>query len=106
MALGITIYPGSGKSGIGGRRTRWVKFTGDAAIPAAGTGYTLTKALLQFPGAIQGGIVGQDTAGAYITTFDPVTGKFRWWNLASGTEAAVNEAGVNGKIVWGLFFGY
>lgn len=105
MALGITKIPINVKN-AGGFRFKFIKFVGDTDIPAAGTGYTLTAALLGFPNGITAGIVGADTTGVYNTAFNPATGAFRWFNASTAVEAAAGENGVDTLVVYGFFVGY
>lgn len=105
MALGINLHPINIKDS-GGLKFRLVEFTGDGAIPAAGTGYSVTKTELKFPSAVLFGITTAETTGVYFTTYDTATGKFRWFNADDAVEAANNEAAVNNKKVYGFFIGF
>lgn len=94
---------------VKGRKLKLVKITGDTDIPAAGTGYARTAAQLGF-NRIEGCVSGVVRAGTYIVTGTPdSTGaniNFRYFNEASGTEAATGENGVDGTIVDLLIAGY
>lgn len=108
MALSVTSTPIPIKS-AGGFRFQIVKFVGDAAIPAAGTGYTVLASTLNLNG-IKAVITQPDTTGVYFTTGTPnASGSqaaLRFFVAATAVEAALNEAGVNNKIVYALVIGW
>lgn len=104
MALGVDVTRINIKDAEG-RRFAIVKFTGDTDIPAAGTGYSVVAATLGWNG-ITFGITGADTSGVYFTSYDPASGKFRWFNADDAVEAAAGENGVDTKVVYGFFIGY